>query len=81
MNIDTNSVKIINEDNIFKTSVSFDPENELMFIKTSEMLKINSEYTVIISFNGNLSNDLIGYYKNSYIDKDTQETKFVIEEL
>jgi len=60
------------------SSVSFVPTKELMYVKAAEQFKSGDEYLLTIPFMGNITDDLVGYYKSSYVDKETNQTKFVI---
>lgn len=63
------------------SGVSFVPEKELMYVKSSQNLKFGDDYALTIPFMGNITDDLVGYYKSNYVDKETNQTRFVIEEI
>lgn len=52
------------------------PKNEQLIIQTnySELIA-DREYDVQISFSGELRNDMTGFYKSYYTDKETKSTK------
>ncbi|VVC39573.1 Hypothetical protein CINCED_3A003208 [Cinara cedri] len=79
LNINTKGVVVANNDGkIFPvSSIEFISKNELMFVKSSEKLKSGGEYVLTIPFTGNITDDLVGYYKSSYLDKDTNQTKWL----
>jgi len=80
LNIDTKSVVVANggKNVIPVSSVSFDPKKEQMHVKSTVNFKAGDEYVLTIPFTGNITDDLVGYYKSSYIDKETNETRCVI---
>lgn len=49
--------------------VLFDPDRELMFVKSTTVLKVNEEYLLTIPFAGNITDNLVGYYRSSFVDK------------
>lgn len=59
------------------TGVAFVPKTELMHVKSAEKFKPGNEYVLTIPFMGNITDDLVGYYRSSYIDKETNQTRFV----
>lgn len=80
LDIDTNSVAVISGGGkiVPVTGVSYAPEKEFMYIKSSENFELGEKYVLTTAFVGNISNDLFGYYKSSYLDEETNETRFVI---
>jgi len=80
LNIDTKSVVVANggENVIPVSSVSFDQKKELMHVKSTVSFKPGDEYVLTIPFTGNITDDLVGYYKSSYVDKENNQTKCVI---
>jgi len=80
LNIDSKSVVVANggKNVIPVSSVSFDPKKELMNVKSTENFKPGDEYVLTIPFTGNITDDLVGYYKSSYVDKESNETRCVI---
>ncbi|XP_008179639.1 aminopeptidase 1-like [Acyrthosiphon pisum] len=80
LNIDTKSVVVANcgENVIQVSSVSFDPDKELMHVKSTVNFKPCDEYVLTIPFTGNLTDDLVGYYRSSYVDKESNQTRCVI---
>lgn len=79
LNVDTKSVTVSNTGGkVFPvSSVSFVPEKEFMYVKSAEKFKSSEEYVLTIPFMGNITDDLAGYYRSSYIDKETNQTRFV----
>ncbi|CAB3385000.1 Hypothetical predicted protein [Cloeon dipterum] len=59
------------------TGHEFDTQNEFYIIKLKEALKSGSKYVIEIPFEGNLTTSLKGYYRSSYQDKATGDTKWV----
>ncbi|CAB3384998.1 Hypothetical predicted protein [Cloeon dipterum] len=59
------------------TGHEFDTQNEFYIIKLKEALKSGSKYVIEIPFEGNLTTSLAGYYRTSYKDKATGDTKWV----
>lgn len=79
LSIDTESVLVANGiQNVPVDSVSFDPKKDLMYVKSTVKFKPGDKYELTISFTGNITDDLAGYYKSSYVDKETNQTKCVI---
>lgn len=54
-----------------------DVENDFLMLKLSEPLKANVRYEVLIPFYGVLNEDLLGYYRSSFIDSNTKEKKWL----
>ncbi|XP_029346688.1 aminopeptidase N [Acyrthosiphon pisum] len=79
LNIDTKSVVVANcgENVIQVSSVSFDPDKELMHVKSTVNFKPCDEYVLTIPFTGNLTDDLVGYYRSSYVDKESNQTRWL----
>jgi len=59
-------------------SVSFDPKKEFMYVKSTVNFKPDDEYVLTIPFTGNITDDLVGYYRSSYVDKESNQTRCVI---
>ncbi|CAB3384997.1 Hypothetical predicted protein [Cloeon dipterum] len=59
------------------TGHEFDTQNEFYIINLKEALKSGSKYVIEIPFEGNLTTSLKGYYRSSYKDKATGDTKWV----
>jgi len=80
LDIDTKSVVVANsgENVVPVDSVSFDPKKELMYVKSTGTFKPGDEYVLTIPFTGNITDDLVGYYKSSYVDKESNQTRCVI---
>eukprot|EP00102_Acyrthosiphon_pisum_P019671 XP_016656881.1 PREDICTED: aminopeptidase N isoform X2 [Acyrthosiphon pisum] len=79
LNIDTKSVVLANggENVIPVSSVSFDPDKEFMHVKSTVNFKPCDEFVLTISFTGNLTDDLVGYYRSSYVDKESNQTRWL----
>ncbi|XP_001944764.2 aminopeptidase N [Acyrthosiphon pisum] len=79
LNIDTKSVVVANggENVIPVSSVSFDPKKELMHVKSTVNFKPGDEYVLTIPFTGNITDDLVGYYRSSYVDKENNQTRWL----
>lgn len=52
-------------------------KTEFMYVKSPKKFKNGEVYVLTIPFSGNITNDLVGYYKSSYVDKKTNQTRFV----
>lgn len=59
------------------TSAKHVPENEFYILKLNETLKSGKEYILHIPFTAQLNEDLAGFYRSSYIDKATNETRWL----
>lgn len=79
LDIDTKSVAVISGGGKIMpvTDVLFAPKKEFMYVKSSENFELGEEYVLTTIFMGNISNNLSGYYKSSYVDKETNQTRFV----
>lgn len=73
------SVKSANEEEIAKSvpieNLHIDSVNEFFVIKTKESLIAEHAYKIFLPFKGQLTEDLIGYYRSSYFDHGTNSTK------
>jgi len=80
LNIDTENVVVVNTFGfIFPVdSVSFDPKKDLMYVKSTEKFKPRDKYVLKIPFTGNITDQLAGYYRSSYVDKESNQTRCVI---
>jgi len=80
LNIDTESVVVVNGFGAIcpLDSISFDPKKDLMYVKSTENFKSGEKYVLNIRFTGNITDQLAGYYKSSYVDKESNQTKCVI---
>jgi len=80
LDIDTKSVVVANSgENVVPVgSVSFDPKKELMYVKSTVNFKPGDEYVLTIPFMGNITDDLVGYYKSSYVEKENNKTRYVV---
>ncbi|XP_060868466.1 aminopeptidase N-like [Metopolophium dirhodum] len=79
LNIDTESVVVVNGFGfIFPVdSISFDPKKDLMYVKSTENFKPGDKYVLTIPFTGNITDQLAGYYKSSYVDKESNQTRWL----
>lgn len=68
--IDSQSV-VINDTFVYK-SKSYDKVTEKYTIILSKTLKKGSKILISFSFHANLRNDLIGFYKSSYYERNQQ---------
>lgn len=53
----------------------FQEEFDFFVIHTNEILQEGSRYEVYIPFKGDLSKGLLGYYRSSYNDKETNSKR------
>jgi len=80
LDIDTKSIVVVKggENVVPVGNVSFDPTKELMYVKsTAENFKPGDKYMLTIPFRGKLT-DESGYYKNSFVDKENNQTRCII---
>lgn len=77
LNVDPKSVVITNGGGsvVPVSNVSYAPENQFMKVKAGKQFKSGDEYILTIPFMGNITDDLVGYYRSSYVDKETNQTK------
>lgn len=57
------------------TGHQYQPENEFYIISLGKLLEQGRVYTVTIPYIGQLSTDMVGYYRSSYMEKKTGQTK------
>lgn len=73
------SVKSANGEEMTKSvpieNLHLDSVNEFFVIKTKESLIAGHTYTIFLPFKGQLTEDLIGYYRSSYFDHGSNSTK------
>lgn len=62
-------------DQLKVTGVKLVPENEFLVIKLDQQLKTGKSYIAHIAFNGNITDELAGYYRSSYFDRESNSTK------
>lgn len=55
------------------SSVDYDLLNDFLIIQTSQQLLPESKYEVHIPFEAELKKDVVGYYRSSYQDSESQE--------
>ncbi|XP_003240500.1 aminopeptidase N isoform X1 [Acyrthosiphon pisum] len=79
LNIDTKSVVVANGDgNVIPVgSVSFDTDKEFMNVKSTVNFKPCDEYLLTIPFTGNLTDDVAGYCRRSYVDTESNQTRWL----
>lgn len=53
----------------------FQPEFDFFIIYTNEVLQKDAQYDVFIPFNSDLSKGLLGFYRSSYVDKQSNEKR------
>lgn len=53
----------------------FQDEFEFFVVYTNDWLEKGSVYEIYIPFNGDLTQSLLGYYRSSYDDKQTNEKR------
>jgi len=70
LTIDESNVKLIDLKNgnllAFNRPFQFDPELLFVTISLNTTLNENSNYSLQVPFNGNISSKLSGFYKSSY---------------
>ena len=52
--------------------------NDQLRLKLEDMLDVSKNYTIQIHFRGKLADDRLGLYKSSYVDQETQSTRWHI---
>ncbi|XP_022171836.1 aminopeptidase N-like [Myzus persicae] len=80
LKIDSKNVIVANSGENIKLpvgSVSFDPKKDLMYVKSTVNFKPGDEYVLSILFTGNITDNLAGYYKSSYVDKESNQTRWL----
>lgn len=77
LNVNTKGVSIVDSYGkvIPVNDVSFVPKREFMYVKSSEKFKSGEKYILTVPFAGNITDDLVGYYKSSYVDMETNQTR------
>lgn len=80
MDINTRGVKIVDGagKTVHVSGVSFVPAKEFMYVKSSGQFKAGDEYVLTIPFAGNITDDLVGYYRSNYVDKGTNQTRYAM---
>lgn len=77
LKIDEQSVSVESENGAPVAVSSVDLTNEVLSIELDRKLNANENYTVHIpSFMGNLTTSLSGFYRSSYLDPKTGETRY-----
>lgn len=77
LNVDPKNVVITNKRGSAMpvSKVSYNIEKQFMYVKSTDQFKVGSIYTLTIPFMGNITDDLVGYYRSSYVDEETHKTK------
>jgi len=77
LNVDTKGVSIVDGGGkvVPVSGVSFVPKQEFMYVKSPEAFKSGEEYVLTVPFGGNITDDLVGYYKSSYVDAEANQTR------
>lgn len=78
LNVDTKGVAVsgVAGGNVVAvTDVAFVAKTELMHVKCAEKFKAGDEYVLTVPFAGNITDDLVGYYRSSYVDNETNQTR------
>ena len=53
-------------------------ENEYWVVQTTHDLPVMSRFTLILEFTGSLTNGIVGYYKSTYNNEITGQTRYSI---
>ncbi|XP_050433287.1 aminopeptidase N-like [Adelges cooleyi] len=79
LTIDTSGIVISNRGNKGgpASNVTLDPRNEFLYVKVSNKFKKGEDFELTVPFSGNLTDNLVGYYRSSYVDRETNETKWL----
>lgn len=80
MNISTDDLSIhqLNGNNrrqVFVNRTESQAEFDFFIIHTNELLQKDSQYELFIPFKSELSKGLLGFYRSSYVDKQTNEKR------
>lgn len=80
LNISTDSLSIyqLNGNNQRQFSINrteAKEEFDFFIIHTNEILEKDAQYEVFIPFKSDLSKGLLGFYRSSYLDKQTKEKR------
>lgn len=79
LEIDREKILIKNEDDDFDSPkfnlTDFNYKDEVLKLKLKENLNKGDNYTIYIEFKGYLHNNLVGFYRSSYIDSNTNVTR------
>ncbi|PSN50099.1 hypothetical protein C0J52_04710, partial [Blattella germanica] len=59
------------------TTQGFDKEYDYYVLHLAEPLQVGHKYNVSIPFSGNLTEGLAGYYRSSYVDRATNEIRWL----
>lgn len=70
-----NSINIekSNQPNVKVTNSSKDETTEKFSLTLAEVLKVKNEVEINLTFKGKLRDDMMGLYKSSYMDKNTEK--------
>ncbi|XP_008186165.1 aminopeptidase N isoform X2 [Acyrthosiphon pisum] len=79
LNIDNESVSVIDTFGfLFPVNSTYsDPNKDLMYVSSTEKFKPGDKYVLTIPFSGNITDQLAGYYKSSYVDKESNQTRWL----
>ena len=58
----------LNGENLKINKVAYEIDREFFIIELDSFLQINKNYSVYLNYNGNLKQDMAGFFKSSYID-------------
>lgn len=63
----------VKESSVFVENTDFDLEHEFFILYTMAKLTKGSKYELVIPFDAELDQGLLGYYRSSYLDKTSQK--------
>lgn len=66
-NLKITSLRVVKNMRLVDSNYTLEPTNDLLIIETSNKFSYNTEYTVVIEFEGILEEKVTGFYKSSYI--------------
>lgn len=58
-------------------NITYDLDNDFLTLKLKQQLKKGVKYELYMPFYGVLNEDLLGYYRSSYIDVGTKEKRWL----
>nr|XP_022316112.1 glutamyl aminopeptidase-like [Crassostrea virginica] len=78
LNITKTSLKLKSDNSIIEIKEPYYYEqNQFWVIETQEMLRNGSRVILELTFNGSLSRAIVGFYKSSYVNSITGETRYL----
>lgn len=78
LEIPNQQITVNRDDQSKKFNVSkVEIEGQILKIKLNENLNKNTNYTIFIPFKGNLTTSLVGFYRSSYFNFETNETNYL----